>query len=190
MHRLLPATLHLRRPHPLGPIPPRHLPPTQSQTSSGKTYTMRGTPSDPGIISLAVHEVFSIIEACQDREFLLRVSYMEVSWGSVGGWWCAKKGGRRCSTHEAHQDRERLCRSYMEVGREGACKIRQTGAQGLREECAGCGLQGSAPSCQCMCSLRSVLARALAPPLAPVLTTLLPPCLLLRPRRPAPTLGP
>lgn len=48
------------------------------QTSSGKTHTMRGTPSEPGIINLAVHEVFSIIEANQEREFLLRVSYMEV----------------------------------------------------------------------------------------------------------------
>jgi centromeric protein E len=48
------------------------------QTSSGKTHTMRGSDADPGIIPLAVHGVFSLIEACQDREFLLRVSYMEV----------------------------------------------------------------------------------------------------------------
>lgn len=49
------------------------------QTSSGKTHTMRGTADQPGIIPMAVQEVFSIIEAMQDREFLLRVSYMEVS---------------------------------------------------------------------------------------------------------------
>jgi len=48
------------------------------QTSSGKTHTMRGSPSEPGIIPLAVREVFSIIESTADREFLLRVSYMEL----------------------------------------------------------------------------------------------------------------
>jgi centromeric protein E len=48
------------------------------QTSSGKTYTMRGSAADPGIISLAVREVFALIEQTVDREFLLRVSYMEV----------------------------------------------------------------------------------------------------------------
>jgi centromeric protein E len=52
------------------------------QTSSGKTYTMRGTAAEPGIIALAVREVFSIIEQTADREFLLRVSYMEV--GTAG----------------------------------------------------------------------------------------------------------
>jgi centromeric protein E len=49
------------------------------QTSSGKTHTMRGTPSEPGIIPLAVNEIFDHIANTQDREFLLRVSYMEVS---------------------------------------------------------------------------------------------------------------
>lgn len=49
------------------------------QTSSGKTHTMRGTEQEPGIIPLAVTEIFSQIEQLQDREFLLRVSYMEAS---------------------------------------------------------------------------------------------------------------
>ena len=48
------------------------------QTSSGKTHTMRGTPTEPGIIPLAVGEIFDRISSMQDREFLLRVSYMEV----------------------------------------------------------------------------------------------------------------
>ncbi len=55
------------------------------QTSSGKTYTMRGTKGEPGIISLAVREVFALIESTVDREFLLRVSYMEVRGGSFSG---------------------------------------------------------------------------------------------------------
>ncbi len=48
------------------------------QTSSGKTHTMSGTAAEPGIIPLAVREVFALVEQHQDREFLLRVSYMEV----------------------------------------------------------------------------------------------------------------
>lgn len=48
------------------------------QTSSGKTHTMRGTNEDPGIIPLAVSNIFNMIEATQGREFLLRVSYMEL----------------------------------------------------------------------------------------------------------------
>ena len=39
---------------------------------------LQGTADEPGIIPLAVQEVFQLIGACQDREFLLRVSYMEV----------------------------------------------------------------------------------------------------------------
>lgn len=48
------------------------------QTSSGKTHTMRGTPEERGIIPLAVAAVFDQIHDMPDREFLLRVSYMEV----------------------------------------------------------------------------------------------------------------
>ncbi|GAQ89631.1 kinesin-related protein [Klebsormidium nitens] len=48
------------------------------QTSSGKTHTMRGTPTEPGIIPLAIHHVFQMIEQTVDREFLLRVSYLEI----------------------------------------------------------------------------------------------------------------
>ncbi|XP_075716728.1 centromere-associated protein E isoform X2 [Rhinoderma darwinii] len=48
------------------------------QTSSGKTYTMMGTPDNLGIIPQAVQEVFTIIREIPSREFLLRVSYMEI----------------------------------------------------------------------------------------------------------------
>ena len=57
------------------------------QTSSGKTHTMKGTPGEPGIIPMAVREVFQLIAACQDREFLLRVSYMEVGAVRWAGRW-------------------------------------------------------------------------------------------------------
>ncbi|KAJ0098595.1 hypothetical protein Patl1_20895 [Pistacia atlantica] len=77
------------------------------QTNSGKTYTMRGSSNEPGVIPLAVHDLFNIIQemfkfnlnatkCCLlgvgaikfsayalniskvDREFLLRMSYMEI----------------------------------------------------------------------------------------------------------------
>ncbi|OCT97181.1 hypothetical protein XELAEV_18009408mg [Xenopus laevis] len=48
------------------------------QTSSGKTYTMMGTPNSLGIIPQAIQEVFKIIQDIPNREFLLRVSYMEI----------------------------------------------------------------------------------------------------------------
>lgn len=47
-------------------------------TSSGKTHTMHGDQKSPGIIPLAVKDVFSIIQETPDREFLLRVSYLEI----------------------------------------------------------------------------------------------------------------
>ena len=48
------------------------------QTSSGKTYTMTGTETSPGIIPYALQEVFEYISKTENREFLLRVSYMEI----------------------------------------------------------------------------------------------------------------
>lgn len=42
------------------------------QTSSGKTYTMTGTDEAPGIIPLAVFNLFDIIKSIPDRDFLVR----------------------------------------------------------------------------------------------------------------------
>ncbi|KAK6793811.1 hypothetical protein RDI58_007264 [Solanum bulbocastanum] len=47
-------------------------------TSSGKTHTMHGDQRSPGIIPLAVKDAFSIIQETPRREFLLRVSYLEI----------------------------------------------------------------------------------------------------------------
>ncbi|XP_061341956.1 kinesin-like protein KIN-7C, mitochondrial [Gastrolobium bilobum] len=47
-------------------------------TSSGKTHTMHGEQKSPGVIPLAVKDVFSIIQETPGREFLLRVSYLEI----------------------------------------------------------------------------------------------------------------
>ncbi|XWS59013.1 hypothetical protein CRYUN_Cryun08bG0084400 [Craigia yunnanensis] len=48
------------------------------QTNSGKTHTMRGSAAEHGVIPLAVHDLFDIIQQDVDREFLLRMSYMEI----------------------------------------------------------------------------------------------------------------
>ena len=48
------------------------------QTSCGKTYTMQGHGSTPGILQMAVLGIFEKIESCPDREFLFRVSYIEI----------------------------------------------------------------------------------------------------------------
>ncbi|GLT86165.1 hypothetical protein SLE2022_043230 [Rubroshorea leprosula] len=47
-------------------------------TSSGKTHTMHGDQTSPGVIPLAIKDVFSMIQDTPGREFLLRVSYLEI----------------------------------------------------------------------------------------------------------------
>ncbi|KAK4046636.1 Kinesin-like protein kip2 [Microbotryomycetes sp. JL201] len=49
------------------------------QTASGKTHTMMGSETEPGIIPLAIDELFSFIhEQHTHREFSLRVSFLEI----------------------------------------------------------------------------------------------------------------
>ncbi|XP_023387146.1 centromere-associated protein E isoform X2 [Pteropus vampyrus] len=48
------------------------------QTASGKTYTMMGSDDYLGVIPRAIHDIFQKIKKFPDREFLLRVSYMEI----------------------------------------------------------------------------------------------------------------
>ncbi|KAM4712296.1 centromere-associated protein E isoform 3-T3 [Anableps anableps] len=48
------------------------------QTSSGKTFTMMGCDRNRGVIPLAVDDVFQTIKTFPNKEFLLRVSYMEI----------------------------------------------------------------------------------------------------------------
>lgn len=48
------------------------------QTSSGKTYTMMGDDQNPGVMVLAAKEIFKQIARHSDRDFLLRVGYIEI----------------------------------------------------------------------------------------------------------------
>ena len=48
------------------------------QTAAGKTYTMLGTESDPGVTRRAIAAVFEAVAREQKRQFLLRASYIEI----------------------------------------------------------------------------------------------------------------
>lgn len=48
------------------------------QTSSGKTHTMIGGNGSAGIIGMASQDIFRLIESHPDRNFLLRVSFVEI----------------------------------------------------------------------------------------------------------------
>ena len=47
-------------------------------TGTGKTFSMQGTASSPGVIPMAITDIFSFIRETPQREFLLRVSYLEI----------------------------------------------------------------------------------------------------------------
>ncbi|KAK5709387.1 Kinesin-like protein kip2 [Elasticomyces elasticus] len=47
-------------------------------TGTGKTFSMQGTANSPGVIPLAITDIFSYIRENPAREFLLRVSYLEI----------------------------------------------------------------------------------------------------------------
>lgn len=48
------------------------------QTAAGKTHTMLGNESDPGITRRAINELFAAILTTKNRGFLLRASYIEI----------------------------------------------------------------------------------------------------------------
>lgn len=47
-------------------------------TGTGKTFSMQGAPSSPGVIAQSITDIFSYILQSPSREFLLVVSYMEI----------------------------------------------------------------------------------------------------------------
>ncbi|XP_058066335.1 uncharacterized protein LOC131215956 [Anopheles bellator] len=48
------------------------------QTSSGKTYTMIGDDHEPGVVPLTAREIFEEIKRIKDRQFLIRVGFIEI----------------------------------------------------------------------------------------------------------------
>lgn len=53
------------------------------QTASGKTYTLLGDPTEPGIIVRGVHDVFNQIKTRVGWEHCVRVSYIEIYNGTI-----------------------------------------------------------------------------------------------------------
>ncbi|BBM98989.1 hypothetical protein MPTK1_1g17810 [Marchantia polymorpha subsp. ruderalis] len=49
------------------------------QSRSGKTFTLRGSSEEVGILMLAVQDIFQIVQEASSREFLIRMSYLEVA---------------------------------------------------------------------------------------------------------------
>lgn len=45
------------------------------QTASGKTYTMTGDQTSPGIIPLAINYMFNVMNSSTSREYLLRYTH-------------------------------------------------------------------------------------------------------------------
>ena len=48
------------------------------QTTSGKTYTMLGTPEEPGVLPCAIRDVFQNISRDLDHDYSIWVSYLEI----------------------------------------------------------------------------------------------------------------
>ena len=48
------------------------------QTAAGKTHTMLGSAAAPGVLPLAVNEIMAGISRAPHRQFLIRVSYVEI----------------------------------------------------------------------------------------------------------------
>lgn len=110
------------------------------QTSSGKTYTMTGTDTSPGIIPLAVLNLFEIIKSIPDRDFLVRVSYIEIYNETLKDLLDVKRENIRI--HETYEGcikvdaTEKVTSSpeeVLEAMREGEVN-RQTGATNMNEK--------------------------------------------------------
>ncbi|CAI2374245.1 unnamed protein product [Moneuplotes crassus] len=48
------------------------------QTTSGKTYTMLGTPETPGILPCTVRDIFNFVTKNQSNEYKIWISYLEI----------------------------------------------------------------------------------------------------------------
>jgi centromeric protein E len=75
-------------------------------TGTGKTFSMQGTATSPGVIPLAITDIFSFIRETPHREFLLRVSYLEIYNEKIHDLLSASSGGGAPSQQEEIKLRE------------------------------------------------------------------------------------
>eukprot|EP00937_MAST-01D_sp_MAST-1D-sp2_P004748 g4748.t1 len=79
------------------------------QTSSGKTHTLMGTAEEPGIIVLAVHDVFEQIQGeSAESEFLIRISYFEIYNEVIEDLFVQGHGGGSASRAETPSKKVRI----------------------------------------------------------------------------------
>ncbi|TKC46666.1 hypothetical protein EI555_012319, partial [Monodon monoceros] len=125
------------------------------QTASGKTYTMLGSQDYLGVIPRAIHDIFQKIKKFPDREFLLRVSYMEIYNETITDLLCDTEKMKPLIIREDFnilESREKGEPSNFEgsvkvshlnlVDLAGSERAAQTGAEGLRLK-EGCNINRS-----------------------------------------------
>ncbi|KAL1959514.1 hypothetical protein VTO42DRAFT_1959 [Malbranchea cinnamomea] len=77
-------------------------------TGTGKTFSMQGTATSPGVIPLAITDIFSYIRETPHREFLLRVSYLEIYNEKIHDLLSAPVGGAATGPNAPPQDEIKL----------------------------------------------------------------------------------
>lgn len=69
------------------------------QTGTGKTYTMQGLPMDPekrGVVPNSFHQIFTQISRSQNKQYLVRVSYLEIYQDEVRDLLCKDNNKKLC----------------------------------------------------------------------------------------------
>ncbi|KAG5999159.1 hypothetical protein E4U54_002019 [Claviceps lovelessii] len=77
-------------------------------TGTGKTFSMQGTATSPGVIPLAITDIFSYIRETPSREFLLRVSYLEIYNERIHDLLNMSSGGGGAAAAGSHQEEIKL----------------------------------------------------------------------------------
>ncbi|ELW64101.1 Centromere-associated protein E [Tupaia chinensis] len=125
------------------------------QTASGKTYTMMGSQDSLGVIPRAIHDIFQKIKKFPEREFLLRVSYMEIYNETITDLLCDTQKMKPLIIREDFnilESREKgepsNCEGSVKVSHlnlvdlAGSERAAQTGAEGVRLK-EGCNINRS-----------------------------------------------
>ncbi|XP_035723714.1 kinesin-related protein 4-like [Vespa mandarinia] len=102
------------------------------QTSSGKTFTMMGDLNEPGIITLAIEHMFDAIANTLRREFLLRVSYLEIYNEKVND--LLNKSGTDLKMHEDNGQIVLKCKEEVTNSPEHVLSIMKKGNKSRRIE--------------------------------------------------------
>ncbi|XP_047364114.1 centromere-associated protein E-like [Vespa velutina] len=102
------------------------------QTSSGKTFTMMGDLNEAGIITLAIEHMFDAIANTLRREFLLRVSYLEIYNEKVND--LLNKSGTDLRMHEDNGQIVLKCKEEVTNSPEHVLSIMKKGNKSRRIE--------------------------------------------------------